>query len=232
MEASLAMAEVALDSGTTTMVVTPHANQRGRFENYLTLHLYQQFLALKEALEEEDLPLKLYLGMEIFSSEDMGEKIREKKLIGLNASRYYLIEFGFHEEEEQIAHYLSLVKDAGGVPLIAHAERYSCIKDDPELAAEWRKAGALIQINQGSLLGHFGPNAAMAAEDLLDLGLVTCVASDAHDPRRRSPNMAEVRRLLRASLGERKAKELLEDNPQRILLDQPVPGWGGTAHGR
>jgi protein-tyrosine phosphatase len=231
MEASVTMAELALDSGTTMLVATPHANQMGRFENFFTKSLFRRFRALKEELEEEEIPLKLYLGMEIFASEDMGEKIRRKQLIGLNGSRYYLVEFGFHEEPEQIQHYLNILDKAGAVPLIAHPERYDCVKDDPEIVAQWKKWGALIQLNQGSLLGHFGPTAAQAGEELLERQLVTCVASDAHGTRGRTPRLDEIRQLLRASLGEEKTKELLEVHPRRIIANQTIPGWGRSGQG-
>jgi protein-tyrosine phosphatase len=220
------MAELALDCGTDMLVATPHANQMGRFENFFTKSLFRRFRALKDELEEEGIPLKLYLGMEIFASEDMGEKIRRKQLIGLNASRYYLVEFGFHEDPEQIRRYLDILEREGAVPLIAHPERYDCVKDDPDIVAQWKKRGALIQINQGSLLGHFGSSAAQAAEELLERDLVTCLASDAHGTRGRTPRLDEAGQLLRISFGEEKAKQLLEINPRRIIANQTIPGWG------
>jgi protein-tyrosine phosphatase len=231
MEASVTMAELALDSGTTMLVATPHANQMGRFENFFTQELFQRFQALKEELEEEDIPLKLYLGMEIFASEDMGEKIRRKQLIGLNGSRYYLVEFGFHEEPERIERYLEILDEVDVVPLIAHPERYDCVKDDPDIVAQWKNRGALIQLNHGSLLGHFGSTAAQAGKELLERQLVTCVASDAHGIRGRTPELDEIQHLLQASLGEDQANKLLIDHPKRILANQTIPGWGRNGQG-
>jgi protein-tyrosine phosphatase len=231
MEASVTMAEMALDSGTTMLVATPHANQMGRFENFFTKELFRRFRGLKEELEEEEIPLKLYLGMEIFASEDMGEKIRRKQLIGLNGSRYYLVEFGFHEEPERIERYLDILDKAGAVPLIAHPERYDCVKDDTDIVAQWKNRGALIQLNQGSLLGHFGTTAAQAGKELLERSLVTCVASDAHGTRGRTPGLEEAQHLLRAFLGDETTKELLEDHPRRILANQTIPGWGRNVPG-
>jgi protein-tyrosine phosphatase len=226
LEVSLTMAEQALDGGTTILVATPHANQRGRFENYYTETLLQRFEALKEELEDEDIPLTLYLGMEIYATEGLGEMIRRKQLIGLNGSKYYLVEFGFHEEPKQIRRYLDAMLSEGAVPLIAHAERYDCVKDDPDIVAQWKEQGALIQVNQGSLLGHFGSTAAGVAEELLDQELVTCLASDAHGTRGRTTRMDETRLLLRVSFGEEKVRELFDENPRRIIQNEPIPGWG------
>ena len=78
---ALDMAQLAYESGVKRLVATPHSNQVGRFENYYSKELkeiYQQFCS---ALEEEKIPLRVDLGMEIFASEDMTGKILQQELI-------------------------------------------------------------------------------------------------------------------------------------------------------
>ena len=73
---SLEMAELALESGVDTIIATPHSNQLGRFENFDLVHLKHVFSRLQQALQKEGIPLTLHLGMEIFASEDLCEKIQ------------------------------------------------------------------------------------------------------------------------------------------------------------
>lgn len=224
---SLEMAELALEGGVDTLIATPHSNQVGRFENYASQELEQVFQQFQRALVREQLPLKVYLGMEIFASEDMEEKIRQGKLIGLNRSRYYLVEFSFDEEPGIIGDCLEQIFAAGGVPLIAHPERYFCVQDYPVLVYEWLKMGCFAQINKGSMFGRFGRHAAQAAKVLLQNHLVTCVASDAHSPYMRTTYMGDARAYLSDQFGDDEMHRLMVENPGRILRNAEIP-----AHGR
>lgn len=223
---SLGMAELALESGVDLLVATPHSNQAGRFENYASDRLAQVFQQLQRELAREQLPLKLYLGMEIFASDDIDEKIRRKKLIGLNGSRYYLVEFDFGEDPDMIGYFLEKIFCAGGIPLIAHPERYFCVQDYPAFVYKWLKMGCYTQINKGSLFGMFGRHAAQTAKVLLRNDLVTCVASDAHSPRMRTTFMGDAREYLSEQFGDDEMRRLMVENPGRILRDMEVPAHG------
>lgn len=224
---SLRLAELALEGGVDTLVATPHSNQTGMFENDDSQALDHVFRRFQIALANEHLPLKVYLGMEIFASQDMEEKIRCGKLLSLNHSRYYLVEFPFDEEPGMIRHYLEQIFTTGGIPLIAHPERYFCVQDYPTLVYEWLKMGSFTQVNKGSLFGRFGRHSAQTAEVLLQNQLVTCVASDAHSPHVRTTYMGDAKEYLTDQFGDDVMYRLMVDNPGRI-----VQNWDIPAHGR
>lgn len=225
-EDSLRMASMAAASGTHALVATPHSNQEGHFENYYTAELALKFAELQEEIRLADIPLTLCAGMEIFASEDIGEKIAAGRLIGLNFSHYYLVEFYFDETPAVINHCIENIFAAGGVPLLAHPERYYCVQDDPVLVYEWLQQGCLAQINKGSLFGRFGMHALHTAETLLFNGLVTCIGSDAHSPFRRTTHVAELLDYLYGELGADITQLITEENPTRILEDRPIPVRG------
>ena len=104
------------------------------------------------------------------------------------------------------------------------AVAYLVGQGDPSVAFEWCTAGYGLQLNKGSLLGHFGPEPQRTANLLLEHRLAACVASDAHSPRQRNTHMGEVRRLLHELCGENFTHLLLEDNPSRILAGKPLLG--------
>ena len=99
---ALELAEIAWENGTKALVVTPHSNQPGRFENYNTKEFRDIYFKFCRILEKERISLKVYPGMEIFVTKDISEKIEKKLFVGLNHSRYYLVEFSFEEEPDDI----------------------------------------------------------------------------------------------------------------------------------
>ena len=92
------MALMAVRSGVKALVATPHSNQSVDFPDNELQKQKKAFAEFKQILHQEKVPLKLYRGMEIWSSVDMVEKIKLGKLITLNQTPYVLIEFAFDEE--------------------------------------------------------------------------------------------------------------------------------------
>ena len=220
---SLAMARMAVDSGVTVMVATPHCvSDRSR-------EVFGAWQLLREALAETGIPLRLLLGMEIFGTPDTVRMLQDGKLFTLNGSRYPLVEFSFYSDAAEETRILRSLCNAGYQPLVAHPERYRYIQEDPRILNSWCRMGCLLQVNKGSLLGRFGRAAQETAMELVERGFVTVVASDAHSPRMRTPWMEEVRRMLSETASPHCARALLEENPRKILKNEDVlpapPEW-------
>lgn len=226
MEDALEMADMAVESGVRRLVVTPHSNQRGRFENYCSEELQDVFEEFLSELKRENIQLKVHPGMEIFATEDMAEKIKDGSLMGLNDSATYLVEFPFDADPYWIGNQLEAVRELKKRPLIAHPERYYCVQEFPGIVYEWIKLGCLTQVNKGSILGRFGRSAGITAELLLENNLVTCIASDAHSPYMRTTYMGDVREVLEEHFGEATTMRLLKENPEKILGNKVIPMHG------
>ncbi|MCI5648526.1 MAG: tyrosine-protein phosphatase [Fusicatenibacter sp.] len=222
LEDSILMAEMAARSGVDTIVVTPHSNQRGRFENYESEELRRRFQELQSEIEHEQIPVRLLRGTEIFSSPDLTELIRSGEVISLNGSCYYLVEFAFDEEPWEIQETLQEILAIGKVPVIAHPERYYCIQEQPNYLYEWRMLGALAQMNKGSIFGRFGKRTARAADRMLRCCHVTCIASDAHSPFMRTTDMEEIDEFLMDHFPMEYRDLLLEKNPERIITNRRI----------
>lgn len=224
LQESLAMARMAVDSGVTTMVATPHC-----VDDDQSRDVYDACQLLQEALQESGIPLNLLLGMEIFGTPDTARLLREGKLFTLNGSHYPLIEFSFHSSGEEETWILHNVCRAGFRPIVAHPERYAYVRNDPQILNDWLRMGCLLQVNRGSLLGRFGRYAQKMAMELVGRGFVTAVASDAHSAQVRTPWMKDVWQLLTAEFSPQCARVLLVDNPQKIQKDEQLspaePEW-------
>lgn len=119
----------------------------------------------------------------------MPKLLREGRLLTINGGRYLLIEFGFHEDPLRIERLLDELLAAGYWPVVAHPERYYGLQRMPNYLYDWVNRGVVLQVNKGSLFGRFGRGAQALAEAMLTHGLVGCIASDAHRPDVRTPEL-------------------------------------------
>jgi protein-tyrosine phosphatase len=142
--------------------------------------------------------------------------------IRLGGTSFVLIEFPFLAIPPRSPEALAAIYAQGYIPVVAHPERYDGAGTARHTLDAWRRAGAYLQVNCGSLLGRYGKPAAEVAWRLLERGAVDLLASDNH-ARGRVHN-DECAELL-AELGAgAQADLLLRTNPGRILGDElPLP---------
>lgn len=226
-DTSLSMARMAVESGVTAVVATPHCNMR--YRNFQRSRLVQRMGRFRNMLRQFQIPLDLYDGMEIMGSYDTGERLKEGTLTTLNGSRYPLVEFHFTGSGQEETDILNSILRCGYRPIVAHPERYLYVQEEPELLNTWLEMGCLFQINRGSLMGRFGSGAESLAYAMVGRGFATVVASDAHSDIRRTPWIADVREMLARDFSPQIANTLLEENPRQILRDRELrmktPHW-------
>jgi protein-tyrosine phosphatase len=140
----------------------------------------------------------------------------------LAGTRFVLVEFPFMSVPPNDTRPLFELKVRGWTPVLAHPERYGGARPDLADAAEWRRVGAVIQVNAGSLLGRYGAAAEAIAWGLMERGWVDCLASDHHARGRLA--LADCRAELTRRGGGEQARLLMEDNPARLLAgEDPLP---------
>lgn len=221
LETAMEMARMAVRSGTKRIIATPHFQGVPESLEQIPdiLHQYQR---LQRAIQREKLELELLPGAEILCVPQTLELARMGRLPTLGNSRYVLTEFYFDASWEFMDSTLSQLQELGYQSVVAHPERYGAIQHDPHRASSWFERGIVLQVNKGSVLGAFGRRAEETAVRLLYRGNVHVIASDAHSPERRTPDMTAVREWAREHLGREYAKILLEDNPGRITRGRPM----------
>lgn len=210
------------DQGVAAVVATPHLSA-GRAE--------ADPEGWRERLAEIDSAWKLLQGSAQAAVPDLAvERGAELKLdapppelsdprLRLGGTRYVAVEFGSLELPPFGVNQLGAVRRAGGTPVLAHPERYAGLGGRLETAQTWRKAGALLQVNAGSLVGQYGPEARQAAWALLERGWADVVASDYHS--RGEPSLGGARAALERVGDRGQAERLLATNPARLLEDRP-----------
>ncbi len=222
MDTSLAMAEIAASTGVDTIIMTPHCNIPEYYNNYYSPTLLRAFANLRKELIKNKIPVQVFPGMEIFCTPDIGELIENHYVIGLNFSDYLLVECGFDTDPDWMTDRLQEMIQMGKIPIVAHPERYDCICESPETALTWARMGCLLQSNKGSFLGRFGRPVEKTAHTLLEHRLVSFIASDAHRPDVRTPDMEEIRSYIACTYSDETVARLMHDNPLRVCKNEPI----------
>jgi protein-tyrosine phosphatase len=222
-EESLQMLQMAAADGIETIVATPHV-----FSCHNTIkdieEIIKQAQAFLERLNRHPDPVNLQVlrGAEVFFTTNVMEYLKEYgKVLGLNGSCYFLLEFPFEFVFPGTRDFIFNVLTEGWIPIIVHPERNKVIQRNPVILYDWVKTGALIQVNAGSLKGLFGEEARVTSFHLLHHNLVHIIASDAHSPKRRPPELSFVSSTLENE-GIEIADLLVYGNPRAILDNEAI----------
>ena len=221
-EESVRMARLAVEGGTKVIIVTPHSNIPGSFQNHFNKYYVSKFRELSARIAEEKIPLKILPGHEIFASDNFVNLIKNKKLLTLNNSDYPLVEFAFTEHSDSVYEKLRMLLAEGLTPIIAHPERYAFVAEDIFAPFKLKSMGCLLQINKGSLKGNFGRSAFFASQAIIENELADFVASDAHSPYMRTPFLADAYEIVSEIRSESYAKLVLKQNPIKILQNKKI----------
>jgi len=220
-EESLEMLQSAKSDGIETIVATPHVLS---FHNTIKdigeiIKQTQKFL---EGLNRYAVNLQVLQGAEVFFTADVMEYLKEYgEALTLNRGAYFLLEFPFEFVFPGTRDFIFNVLIEGWIPIIVHPERNKVIQRNPEILYDWVKTGALIQVNAGSLKGIFGEEAQVTSFHLLHHNLVHVIASDAHSPKHRTPELSFVHSILENE-GIEIADLLVYDIPRAILDNKAI----------
>ncbi len=219
LKASLEMLRIAADSGTTDIVATPHASPDYRFEPETVRRKIEQ-LSRKAASSP-----RIHWGCDFHLSYDnIQDAIANPSKYTINNRRYLLVEFSDLLIFKNSAEIFDTLMAAGMIPIITHPERNWLLRHRLKELEEWVGRGVLLQVTALSFTGRFGRAARKFSEQLLEDGLVHFIASDAHDPEDRTPDMAGVYDLIARRYGESWAERLFVVNPRATLSGDAIEG--------
>ena len=157
-EESLELLKKMKSLGYNNIILTPHYI-KGSDYNANNERKRNNFYLLKEAIKEQNLNINIYLGNEIFITDNIPELIEQDEISSLNHTRYLLIEFPFHNQILNLEDIIYEIKLKGYIPVIAHPERYTYFQDNYDLVEELKDMDVLFQCNYSSIIGYYGHSA-------------------------------------------------------------------------
>ena len=210
-DTSVTLLEKAYNDGTRRIFFTPHSINGGFAFNTANNNLELLFEKIKGRFPG----LSLHGGCEMFYSETAVENLVAGKLPTLADSKYVLVEFYPAVFYNDLKNAIQKLTTSGFIPVIAHAERYACLrKEDASLLCE---LGAYIQLNARSVLGKSGREPKRFCKKLLKEGTVHFIASDSHDTLRRTPELSKCFEYISKKFSEKYAEQIFNKNPMHII---------------
>lgn len=222
-ETSLMMSAMAVDDGVRSIIATPHFMQGGEDAAKRFNWLCECANRLRSELSAAGIPLKIYMGAEVLLTPDtVNMLVAHDFFPRMNDTEYSLVEFFFDSEPETMNSYLSTLLDYGIVPIIAHPERYTAVQKKRRTAEMWVEMGCFLQVNKGSFQGQFGRRAEKTANWMMESGLPSFLATDAHNHADRTTRLKAVADMLSERYGEDYIALLTRENPQRIIEGKQI----------
>ena len=218
---ALELARIAVSDGITHMVCTPHIHP-GRYDN--TIEIIQQALTeLQQGLIEQQIDLVISAAAEVRFGMELMVAVKQNSIPFLGewqGQPVLLLEFPHGEIPFGAERLTAWLLQQGIKPLIAHPERNKGLLRAPGKIKPFIEQGCLLQVTAGAVAGRFGEPAQALAQRLLQEGMVTILASDAHNIEHRPPILSEGRDAAAQLIGIAAAQRLVLDNPWSIAQNK------------
>lgn len=209
---SRSMLEEAYGQGIRYIIATPHYSRRGPLP-----HIYDLAARLQEEAHKIAPDFMIGLGQETYYHEGLVENLKNGKALTLEGSRYVLVEFEPEVAYHSLYQAVRKMTLARYIPVIAHAERYFCLREGKNLQ-ELLQCGCRLQMNYSSLEGG-GPwnREARWCRRQIQEGRFHYLGTDMHRMDYRKPEIEKSLRWLKKHLEDKAINKLLNGNADKIL---------------
>ncbi len=218
-ETSLAMARAFVDQGVQGVACTPHILP-GLYHNSGP-QIKAAVAELQKRLDDAAIPLKLVAGADNHIIPDFVAGLKEGRLLPLGDSSYVLVEPPHHIAPARLEDLFFSILIGGYIPILTHPERLSWIESKYDVMKTLAAKGVWMQLTSGSLIGRFGRRPRYWAQRMLEEGLVQILATDAHDTKRRPPDLAKGAKEAERLVGAEEARHLVVTRPLGVLMNKP-----------
>ena len=177
---------------------------------------------LNKKLQEQKINIELYIGNEIYLTENIIKLLEEDKASTINNTSYVLFELPLNAKPIDLEKLVFKMTSNKLVPVLAHAERYLFIQKDPNIIKQLIELGVLIQCNFASFIGMYGSKAEIIAKKLLKNNMIHFLGSDVHKQNSIYKKMPEIIKKLENLVGKEKLQELTQINPMLVLKNKRI----------
>ncbi len=218
MEESLNMLRIAEHNAIHTILLTPH-NKPGH-HNIHTPRMNAYIRELQEQIRNIGLSIKLLGGNELYYRMELPQELKNGAARTMADSDYVLVEFDPMTDYDYLRNGVYDLMSEGYFPIIAHVERYRCLLDHLDRIEDLSGMGAYIQVNSGSIMGNTGFHVKSFTRKMLKQELVHFVATDAHDTKKRAPELKKCADYITRKYGGNYAKQIFHNNPEYIIRNE------------
>ena len=227
LEEALEMARLAVADGIRVMVATPHLFKHKIVDlNAINEKrvILEHLDAFRDKLAAEGIDLEILPGCDVPLSPEALSLLEEDRVLTVNdGKRYLLLELPDFSMPPSLENICFRLQCQGIPPIITHPERHLFIQELPDKLRRVIELGCLAQLTASSLTGGFGRQVAKVSRQLVKKGYIQLLASDAHDPRHRPPQLSKAVIELSKLVGPERAWAMVTQIPQKIIRGEPAP---------
>lgn len=205
----------AINAGFEGIVLTSHY-----IEGYYEADVKEREKLIRKIQKIQN--IQLYIGNEVYFTENMIQLLEDKKISTINNTRYILFEIPFNIKPMNIYDIIYEMMQHKLIPILAHPERYTFIWKQPDMIFDLIEKGVLMQANYGSIIGQYGKQAQLIVEKFLLNDMIHFLGTDAHKPESIYTQMTEVLQKLEQLIGKEKLQKLSKTNPDKMIHNEKI----------
>ena len=217
---SIEMIKEAKDAGFEKIIVTPHY-----MENYYEKNrneIESKVSEIKDKLMDINCRIPIYIGNEIYITENIIKLLENQKASSINDKQYVLFELPLNAEAMNLNRVVYLLLENGKIPILAHPERYPFVQKDVNSLIQLIESGVLMQSNYGSIIGQYGKNAENTVKEMLKHNMVHMLGSDAHRDQTIYLQIEKCMKKIEKIVGEEELENITNLNIQKVLDGEKI----------
>ncbi len=214
------MCRMLIEEGARHATALAHQN-----ESYPENHADRLRFAANELVAElkvRRLPLSIYPTGEVMLRPTIVDDWQKGELLSVGDRKQWLLVEMPHGLFVDVLPIAAAFRPLGIRLIIAHAERYSQLLNDPGLTARWIEAGCLIQVTAKALAEPWDAEMEKSLKQWVTGGFVHLLGSDGHGIERRRPLLAEGFQRLKQWVGQQSAERIASLWGVAVLQGLPV----------
>lgn len=216
MEEACDMLERAAAQGIVAVIATPH--EAGFMEE---MDLVQRAEELQQEIRKRVPGFSVFAGQEAYYREELIERLQTGKVITMVNSRYILVEFQPFVSFQILCRGIRQLVLAGYTPILAHIERYRCLRQKGALS-DLSRNNCLFQLNYESLEGgRFQTEVRWCRKQLRD-NRIHFLGTDMHQSSFRPPDIEPAWSWLEKHVDQAQLRQITYDNPVCVIKNQKI----------
>lgn len=218
---SVRLCRDAYENGYKAVVATPHFSKFNMISSFVR-ERNSKAKELRECLREENVPLTVATGAEVYLSDKIYSADNLDSLT-VNNSRYMLCELplGPFDVMRSVGWIDELV-NRDYIPILAHPERYFEFHRNMMIIDEFLDRGVIFQVNIDSLTGANGEFAQKMAVDMVERKIARLIGTDAHDSVYRHNRFKEKLMDIPEQITNEMLMECMVRCPRAVLKNEEI----------
>ena len=230
---TMRLLHAAREQGIRDIIATPHYGIENGFAPKVDKirFAFEKVRAAQKDESEGLNGLRLYLGEEVYCSDDAAERFKSGQALRINETRYAMVEFlefgmNFESGTEILERLEKLTKSYAVKPILAHAERYRALQGDRDCLKKIQDLGVLIQVNAYDLALSENRQTRETAQWLAEERMISFIGSDMHGmPPKRPPKVREGIDWLYKHTNHEYADCVVRKNAEKLLRIRKYTPW-------